>query len=127
MAVLTPCRVTGAMADLAGTCPSWRWRRGPDLRAFLIAQIDGFARRIGDWIVRPGGKAILPAVERPCEAPSRLGDDATEPSFASTLHQGAGVCSPGSRWMTYSRPSSVKPPRPLAKSRSVGRESVDAA
>src|SRR5947209_7718823 len=34
--------------------------------------------------------------------------------FASTLLQGAGVCSPASRRITYSRPSSLNPPRPLS-------------
>ena len=38
--------------------------------------------------------------------------------LAMTLTHGAGVFRPGSRVTTYSRPSGVKPPRPLQKMRS---------
>ena len=38
--------------------------------------------------------------------------------LAITLTQGAGVARPGVVVMTYSRPSGVKPPRPLKKIRS---------
>src|SRR5258706_5305437 len=36
--------------------------------------------------------------------------------FAITLIHGAGVRRPGPRTITYSRPSSAKPPRPLKRS-----------
>src|SRR5712692_7635558 len=40
--------------------------------------------------------------------------------LAITLIQGAGVCCPSPRTVTYSRPSAAKPPRPL-KNSSAGR------
>src|SRR2546427_3008783 len=41
-----------------------------------------------------------------------------KPGFAITLIHGAGVHRPAPRMITYSRPSSTKPPRPLKNSRS---------
>src|SRR5438093_6458716 len=41
-----------------------------------------------------------------------------KPGFAITLIHGAGVHRPSPSTITYSRPSSAKPPRPLKNSRS---------
>ena len=49
-------------------------RRAPDIAVLLVAQIDGFARRIDDGIVRPGRELVLPAVDRPAVA-AALGRD----------------------------------------------------
>src|SRR5476651_2602778 len=45
--------------------------------------------------------------------------------FASTLTHGAGVVAPAKSVTTYSRPSGVKPPRPLKKTRSRSGNSTD--
>jgi len=47
-----------------------------------------------------------------------LRDDGSECGFASTFTQGAGVTRPGVVVITYSRPSAVKPPNPLKKTKS---------
>src|SRR5215212_4404914 len=52
--------------------------RRPELAGILVAQVDHFAGRIVDRVVRPGGELILTAVPAPRVTAARLGDDEAE-------------------------------------------------
>ena len=67
----------GAVADGLG-------RRAPEIARVVVMQIECLSRIIGDRVVRPGGKLILPAIDRPgvtaslgghLEPEQRVGDD----------------------------------------------------
>src|SRR5207247_2778249 len=49
-------------------------RRAPQLAAFLVADVQGLARRIAHGIVRPRRELVLAAVDRPGVAAAGLGD-----------------------------------------------------
>src|SRR5690349_11353219 len=73
--VVAPVRkraIARAMLDADVTGPG-RPRHGrPERAAHLIAQVERFARRIADRIVRPGGEPVLTAVLRPGIATAAL-------------------------------------------------------
>jgi len=47
-------------------------RRTPHLPALLVTDIQRLARRIADWVIRPGGQLVLAAIDAPCVPASRL-------------------------------------------------------
>ena len=122
------CRATyarsGCSPDRAGRRratrpPGWAARSGPRARRSL--------RRGRRWS-RPGG-SVTGSLDQGVSWFSRLLSDHVYPApdsetwkpnagLATTLIQGAGVHCPSPRTVTYSRPSSTKPPRPLKNSNS---------
>src|SRR3954453_16926165 len=53
-------------------------RRRPELAGILVAQVDPFAGRTVDRVIRPGREVILTAVPAPRVTTARLGDDEAE-------------------------------------------------
>src|SRR5664280_2242357 len=79
VAASSPLRVACSVSKLAcGVGPRRLRRRRPDLRGLLVPQVERFARRVGDRIVRPGGETVLPAVDRPGKSSARFVDDTAE-------------------------------------------------
>ena len=91
----------------------------PDLARVVVPQVDGLAGRVADGIVGPRRQLVLAAVVRPGVArrpTPRPGSRTTGwRRRSSTAPASTG---PGPSTVTYSRPSSAKPPRPLKNSRS---------
>ena len=116
-------RVAGAVADLVGAPrPAGLGRRRPDLAGLLVAQVERLARRVA----RPGRcvhgvRRFSPLFAAQVKPPPRFGDEEAESRVGDARCPTAPACARrGSRWMTYSRPSAVKPPTPLSKRRSAG-------
>ena len=68
-----------------------RQRRGrPDFAGFLVAEIDGFARRVGDRIVGPGRQTVRPAIFRPGAATARFRHHAAKTGIGDHVAPGRG-------------------------------------
>src|SRR6185503_8447881 len=67
-----------ALAVARGIRPGLRadrqHRRPPQLARVFIAHLDRLAGRVADRVIRPGGKLVLTAVERPGVTGARLRD-----------------------------------------------------
>ncbi len=102
-------------------CTTRQRRRRPHLGRFFVAQIDRFARRIGDRIVRPGRQAVLAAVASPGIARAGLGHHETEIRIGNHIDPRRGRLL---AWLEVDHvlaPSALNPPRPLSNCKSVGR------
>src|SRR5688572_6449476 len=54
------------MADKIRCIGASRQRRGrPNLTGIFVAQIDSLARRVTDWVIMPGSKFVLAAIDCP--------------------------------------------------------------
>ena len=86
-----PDRVADAMTYTAGGISAGRLRcRRPQMRIFLVPQIEDLRLRILYGIVAPRGQAVFAAVDRPAETQPGLGDNRAETGIGKYVGPGRG-------------------------------------
>ena len=72
-------RIARAVADQTGSLAAgWHGCGRPDQAGLLIAQVERFARQIGQWVVAPGSQPVLAAVFSPGATRSGFRDQKTK-------------------------------------------------
>ena len=94
-------RVALAVAHERGAARSdWKWSRTPNLAGLFVAQVDGFAGRIGDGVIAPGCKAVRLAVAAPRITGSALGNQKPEKGIGDDVDPWRGA---SCGWATAAR------------------------
>ncbi len=119
-------RIALPVPNINGPRPERIRRRRPDVAADFVADVNGLSGRVGHRVVRPRRQAVRLAVDAQLQPSDDSVTKQPKLAFASTLAHGAGG-KPGPTRMTYSRPSSVKPPIPLSNNRAQSRRQPAAA
>src|SRR5467141_5120891 len=101
----------------SGFIADWQGRGGPHLTRAFVTEIDDFSRRVSNGIVGPRRELILMTVERPGVARARFGNEESKRRICNHIDPRRGSPQTFPRTVTYSRPISANPPRPLKKSR----------